>query len=60
MVGDASAKGKKPVKRAAEAIREEIASGRAKAAIKKVGERIKALRPKKKKSGPSITQRVTG
>jgi hypothetical protein len=49
MVGDASAKGKKPVKRAAEAIRDEITSGRAKAALKKVGQRIKALRPKMKK-----------
>jgi hypothetical protein len=58
MVGDASAKGKKPVKRAAEAIREEITSGRAKAAIKKVGERIKALRPKKKKSATKSAAKI--
>jgi hypothetical protein len=45
MVGDSSAKGQKPVKRAVDAIREEITSGRAKAALKSVGERIKSLRP---------------
>jgi hypothetical protein len=45
MVGDSSAKGKKPIKRAVDAIREEITSGRAKEKLKSVGERIRSLRP---------------
>jgi hypothetical protein len=48
MVGDSSAKGQKPVKRAVDAIRDEITSGRAKQRLKdvseRVGERIKSLR----------------
>ena len=49
MVGDASAKGKKPIKRAVDAIRDEITSGRAKEAVKNVGKRIKSLVKSKKK-----------
>jgi hypothetical protein len=45
MVGDSSAKGKRPIGRAVDAIREEITSGRAKERLKNVGERIKSLRP---------------
>ena len=49
MVGDSSAKGKKPIKRAVNAVRDEIASGRAKAALQSVGTRIKSLGSSKKK-----------
>jgi hypothetical protein len=49
MVGDSSAKGNKPVKRAVDTVRDEITSGHAKAVLKKVGKRLKELRPTKKK-----------
>lgn len=48
MVGDSSAKGKRPIGRAVDVIREEITSGRAKERIKSVsesiGKRFKSLR----------------
>src|SRR6478672_9371696 len=49
MVGDSSAKGKKPIKRAVDTVRSEITSGHAKEVLKKVGKRLKSLRPTKKK-----------
>ena len=52
MVGDASAKGQKPIKRAVTAIRDEVTSGRAKDALKEVGERIKL-------AGKSIKTKIT-
>ena len=46
VVGDASAKGKKPVKRAVDAVGGEIKSGRAKKALRSMGNRIKTIAKK--------------
>ena len=43
MVGDASAQGKKPIKRAVSAIQEELTSGRAKKKLQGMGKRIKSM-----------------
>ena len=57
LVGDSSDKGKKPIKRAFDAIREEVTSGRAKQALKSVGEKIKSLRPSKKKKKTATSKK---